>query len=103
MQNFDFGFNGTSVFKDNFSYSLPLSLISEGFNHVKWLRPEQFIKEFYLDEKLKKAYPNKNVIKLRTQIKLYFLNINNFKRRTSLGFSGNSVLDDRNIKLLIKS
>ena len=71
-QNFDFGLEKTTKFVDHFNYNLPGSIISEGYNEIKWLSPEQYIKEHYLDEKLKKNNPNKNIIKLRNQVKLYY-------------------------------
>ncbi len=74
IKNYDFGLNSNTIFKDNYHFNLPQSIITEGYNEIKWLRPEQYIKEHYLDERLKKAYPNKNIIKLRNLIKYYFLN-----------------------------
>lgn len=71
IQNFDFGSEKNIKFRDNFAYNLPESIVSEGYYEIKWLSPEQYIKEHYLEEKLKKMHPNKNIIKLRNQIKQY--------------------------------
>ena len=89
--------NSSQLFTDNFKFNLPQSLILEGCTEIKWLRPEQYIKECHLDEKLKKVYPNKNVIKLRSMIKLLFNNSKNIKKRRMTLFAGvgTNILEDR--------
>ena len=54
-----------------------------------------------MDEKLKKAYPNRNVIKLRSQIKLYFFNSSSLKRRATVTEHGGNFLDDCRINSYI--
>jgi hypothetical protein len=70
--NFDFQlFNIYSPFVDPFTEKiyLPNSLQNEANPEMKWLRPSEYIMEHILDKEIIKKYPNRNNLKLRSQIK----------------------------------
>ena len=48
---------------------LPLSLLQYCNFNVKWIRPKDYVKNFYLDKEIKISYPKKNYVKMRIDIK----------------------------------
>jgi len=51
-------------------------------NEIKWLRPEQYIREYLVDKEVKIRYPNKNSFKIRKRIKETFIEMNQDKLPT---------------------
>lgn len=58
---------------------MPISLLYYCQNEIKWLRPEQYIREYLVDKEIKNRYPNKNNLKLRKRIKDTFYQMNQDK------------------------
>jgi hypothetical protein len=48
---------------------MPGSFIEIAQNELKWLRPEEYIKNYLIDREIRQTYPNKNAIKMRIDIK----------------------------------
>ena len=67
---------------DSSNINLPHSIQSEANFNIKWLRPENYIKENLLHKEIKKRFPDVNHIKLREQIKdIYNTNLSSKKSR----------------------
>ncbi len=78
--------NSYLVTQDNLFYdpkndeiNLPASLEYYCQSQIKWLRPEQYIREYLVEREVKILNPNKNSIKLRKRIKETFLEMNQDK------------------------
>jgi hypothetical protein len=65
---------GTSKFIDgqNLWIKLPESLLAETMGEVRWLRPSEYTREYYLEKEIKTKLPNKNHIKIRKKINEYY-------------------------------
>jgi len=78
-----------NVFYDskNDEINLPNSITYYCQNEFKWLRPEQYIREYIVDKEIRNRYPNKNNLKLRKRMKETFIEMNQDKLNTH-GSSG---------------
>lgn len=53
---------------DNNSINLPISIKNDTVGEIKWLRPEDYIRQYNIEKELKIREPNKNPIKLRHKL-----------------------------------
>lgn len=53
------------------SINVPSTLLNNSFD-IKWLRPEEYLKEKYIEQELLKSLPNRNPIKMKIKLKEYY-------------------------------
>ena len=54
---------------------------------IRWLKPEEYIKNYMLDKEIKRVYPNKQTVKMRNDIKDSYKQDNNIKDKDDLNYN----------------
>lgn len=60
---------------DNEKIKFPVSLENSFSNNIKWLRPNEFVRNFLIQKEIKTNFPNKQVAKLKQEVKDYYYSV----------------------------
>jgi hypothetical protein len=61
--------------EDNDKIKFPVSLENSISNNIKWLRPNDFVRNFLIQKEIKTNFPNKQVAKMKQEVKDYYYSV----------------------------
>jgi len=61
--------------EENDKIKFPVSLDSSFNNNIKWLRPNEFVRNFLIQKEIKINFPSKQVAKMKQEVKDYYYSV----------------------------
>jgi len=96
--------------KDNEKIKFPFSLENSFQNNIKWLRPNEFVRNFMIRKEIKDFFPNKQVAKMKHEVNDYYYSIelllrkindcqknNNFNLKKDLYYDNNTITSNEDM------